>query len=290
MDDFREHLAEGVRSERSGALERAVEHYTTAAGSPAPAVVSEALRRLSSVHRTRCDWDDALSAARRSAQVARQAGLNELFAEALNAEAAVHQSRGDFARAAPLLEQILTLTEDERVRGIALQNLGTIAAETGDLEGAEEHFLASYEAFRNAQYTLGEAFALNNSGRAALARGHVARADSLLRDALRAAKELGDMDLLALARLNLAEALISQGELAQADELASAALGYFVSVGNRWRQTECLRLLGDINDRQGHAETATRCYELGLKLAREIGAQREATELTRRLATSSPEP
>jgi tetratricopeptide (TPR) repeat protein len=267
-----------------------VEHYDTAARAPEPAVVSEAFRRLSSVYRTRCDWDDALTAARRSAAIARQAGLDELFAEALNAEAAVHQSRGDFTRAVPLLEQILTLTQDERVRGIALQNLGAIAAELGNLERAEERFLASYDAFQKAGYALGEAYALNNSGRAALDHGNVARADSLLQDALRAAMAVGDLDLLALARLNLAEARIRQREFAQADELASAALGYFVSVGNRWRQTECLRLLGDISDRQGQVDIATRCYQQGLKLAREIGAHREAAELTRRLATSSPEP
>jgi hypothetical protein len=53
--------------------------------------------------------------------------------------------------------------------------------------------------------------------------------------------------------------------------------------GNRWRRVECLRLLGDINRRDGQVETARRCYAQGLELARELGVHLEITRLEDRI-------
>ena len=137
MPDPVELLEEGVRCEQSGALDRAFERYCSAAElSDDPDVVSEALRRQAEVYRARCEWENALETAHRSADVARRARLSTRLAEALNAQASVYMSRGHFATAAPLLHQILSLTTDDRLRGIALQNLGTIAAQSGDLDTA----------------------------------------------------------------------------------------------------------------------------------------------------------
>ena len=98
----------------------------------------------------------------RSAQTALRAGLPELFAEALNAEAAVYLSRGDFVAARPLLEQILVIVTDDRILGIARQNLGNIAAQDRKLDVAREHFRRSREHFARAGYKRGEAIALIN--------------------------------------------------------------------------------------------------------------------------------
>jgi hypothetical protein len=53
--------------------------------------------------------------------------------------------------------------------------------------------------------------------------------------------------------------------------------------GNRWRRVECLRLLGDINRRDGQMDIARRCYAQGLELARELGVHLEVTRLEDRL-------
>lgn len=281
-------LQEGLRCERSGVLDRARAIYESAAGSRDAAIASEALRRLSSVQRTLCAWDDAVALARRSAEVARLARRDDLVAEALNAEAAVYQSRGDFDAATPLLERILTVTADDRVRGIALQNLGSIAAERGDLETAERRFVESRDCFQRAGYQWGVAVALNNIGCAALDGGNIARAEAALAEALSAAQATEDHDLLALARLNRAKALSAQGRVTDAEELASSALGYYVTARNTWRRVECLRVLGDINVQLGNRATARRCLEQGLRLAREIGARNEVERLAHALEALDP--
>ena len=276
-------IEEGLRFEKSGMLDRALAHYEAATTGDDPLTVTTAWRRRASVLRTRCDWDGALAAARESAAVARRYGLEDAHAEALNAEAAVFQSQGDFDAAVPLLERILTMTKEPRIRGVALQNLGSIAAERGDYETAERRFLESYRCFRDAEYDWGQAFALNNYGRAAMDRGSLEIAERVLARAVELARSVEDLDLAALATMNLAETMLTANDLERADETASTALGYFEMAGNRWRRVECLRLLGDINRRDAQHEVATRCYQQALLLARELGVHLEITRLEERL-------
>lgn len=277
-------IAEGVRAERAGALDRAEDSYLAAASSADPAIRSEALRHLADVYRTRCDWDRAVESAREAHRIASQAGLERNAAEALNAETLILISRGDFPNAIPKLTTIATTSEDPKLRGIALQNLGAIYAQTGQQGAAERSFRESLGCFQKAGYRRGEGIALNNLGRLSLDVADVAAARPLLEGALAAAREVEDGDLAALVSLNLASALCMTGEVDRAQDCAMAALGYFADCNNRWREIECLRLIGDINARCEDIDNASRCYHLALKLAEEIGAELEARTTRERLA------
>jgi tetratricopeptide (TPR) repeat protein len=275
-------LADGVRYQLGGLLDRALHAFTQVAETAAdPDLRAEALVRRAGVHRARCEWDAAVAAAR---EVAGTNGLADRGAEALNAEAVVYLTRGDLEHAVPLLERVLAVASDDRVCGIAAQNLGTIAAQRGDFAGAERHFLDSRRRFAAARYEFGEATALNNAAAVALDRGEP-------EDALRAGEEarmlagrVGDQELLGIAAINCAEALARLDRHAEAEELASSALGHFTAAGNALREVECLRLLGDISRARGDAGTARRCYDRGLERAERIGSTREQTELASRIA------
>ncbi|HUF50878.1 MAG TPA: hypothetical protein VMN60_08605 [Longimicrobiales bacterium] len=286
MATARELIEQGIRYETGGVLERALSSYrdaTAAAGNDQRAR-AEALRHEADVLRSRCDWDGALAAARASGDAAREAGSDDLTAEALNAEAAVFQSRGELPQASALYEQMLALTTDLRVRGIALQNLGSIAAIEGDFPRAEERFVESFECFQRGGYTRGVVFSLNNYGRAALDRGANDVAHPVLVRAETVARDLMDIELLALVRLNLAECLLRRADVAGAEELASTALGYFATTRNHWRRIECLRLMGDIALAQQRTDDARGFFEAGLILAQQVQASIETRELERRLA------
>ena len=285
MPGTRDRLERAADFERKGDFPRARQECQDAldAGCDGAHRV-EALLRLSTIHRHLCDWEDALRCARESAQQARACQLPEALAEALNAQAAVHQARGDFPAALPLLEEILTVTDDCRLRGIALQNLGAIAAQKGDLGSAERYFAESYGAFMKCGFRRGEVFALNNYGRAALDRGNLPLASEVLHKAIQIAEQIEDGEMIALSSLNLADTMMRQGKHARAEDLASSALGYFKTVGNRWREIECFRLLGEMNASAGASPAARRCWEDGLRIATEIGAKLEARTLEHRLA------
>ena len=284
VPDWREKLDEAVRYERSGSLDRALVHYKAVAdGADDIALIAEALRRQSDVHRMRAQWDDAITAARQSAELAQDANLHELRADALNTEATTHFYMGDYQQALPLLEKVLALSADERVRAAALQNLGAIAARLGDLTTAEKHFLESYRCYHRAGHLRGEVLALQNYGAVALDREDYALACNVMEKAVAAAREVDDLDLLAMANVNYAEALAGSGNYGEAIECASTAVGYFTVADNKVWRVKSLRLMGDLYVKQGELDIAERCFERGLALANEIHAREDAARLIDRL-------
>lgn len=248
---------------------------------------AQALTHQADVLRTQCDWTAALEVAQRSRVVAMRAGLRARADEACIAEANVHLARGQFDDALPIFEEVLASTDDPRLRGIALQNIGSIQAQGGMLDAAIATFGESYSCFEEASYLRGQAIARNNQGRAALDGGDPVTAAVILEEALVLAREADDGELIGLALLNLAEALLPLHPT-HAEELAATALGHFRTSGNRWRHVEALRLLGDINLHRGHDYEAVACWQRGLALAREIDALVESALLQSRLARALP--
>jgi tetratricopeptide (TPR) repeat protein len=278
VPDLIERLQEGRRYESHGVLDRALECYRTAAEeSVDPSLIAESLTHQSRVYRCQSDWSHALDAARRAQEIARSARLGALWCDAIIAEANVLMCRGDFTEALALFNQVLETTDTPRVRGIALQNIGSIQSQLGELDAAELSFAESFGCFHSAGYQLGEAIALNNHGRIALDRGNTDLAMQQLEQALTAARAVEDAELVALVTLNYAETLNARGDRLRAADEASTALGYFATSGNRWREVECLRLIGGINERLGDYPDAVRCYQRALDIAQEIGARQDIT-------------
>jgi tetratricopeptide (TPR) repeat protein len=275
VPDSIEQLEEGRRYEGHGVLDRALECYALAADSADPAIVAQALTHQSRVYRCRSEWPEALDAARRAQDAARSADLAPLLIEATIAEGNVLMCRGEFAEALVLFRGILEASVDPRVRGIALQNIGSILWQQGQLGAAERALSESFGWFQRADYQLGAAIALNNHGRITLERGNAELAKQLLTQALEAARANEDAELIALVTLNYAEALAALGDHIHAEEKASTALGYFAASGNRWREIECLRLIGMINEQLVNYADSHRCYTRALKIAREIGAKHD---------------
>jgi tetratricopeptide (TPR) repeat protein len=282
---MRDQLIEGIEAERKSDLDHAERCYRRAlAASPPDDVLAEVHCRLANLYRTRCQWDEALKHARDSARIASRFGDKKQFAEALNAEAIIYQSRGEFEHAKPILERVLTLTDDARMRGIALQNLGAIAFLSGDAGSAERHFRESYGCFIRCGNTRGEAHSLNSYGKAILERGDAVQAEEVLQKAVEIARAAEDAEMIALSTLNYAEAVSRRGDISRAEDLASTALGYFAHTGNRWLQIECLRLLGQLHTANRNPDTARRCYEEGLDIAKKIGAKVEVAAMSRALS------
>ena len=280
MPDPRMHIEDGVRFQKIGMLDRALRQFeTTVDLATDPATASEALCRQAHIYRSWCRWDDTLRLARRSADVAREARLEQLEAEALNAEAIVLLELGRFDEAVVMFERILGLDIDHRMRGIAYQNLGSIAAQRTDFERAEQYFQSSYKHFSLAGYQWGEAFALTNMAAAAVDSGKHKSAEIIGGQAIRAAKRGGHLELIGIACLNTAEALAAQQDFERAEELASEALGYCPMEENDLRRAQCYRVLGDVRLYAGEKGEARRLYVEAMRLADRVGSDREVARL-----------
>jgi tetratricopeptide (TPR) repeat protein len=233
----------------------------------------------------RSDWDGSIALARRAGEIASAAGLIDQFAQTVNTEAATLLMRGDLAGASALFDRVVQGTStDTRVRAIALQNLGTIAAQTGEWTRSRECFRESVNCFQRAGDAWGEAVALNNYGRAALDHGNMMMAEELLEQAVGAARRVEDFDSAALAMLNQAEALAGMGRLPRAMELATTALEFYATSGNAFRRSEALRILGDIQLKQGDRSAARQRYTEALALASAADAPVEMDVIRARIA------
>ena len=269
-------IADGVRAERAGAMDRALDAFRAARETSSdPDVLAQAYTHEADVLRAQCDWEGATAAARRAQGIAWEADLVPRYLEAINAEANILSARGRFEAARPLLEKVVAGSTDPRLRGIALQNLGTILAQSGQRGAAERAFGESLGNFHKCGYDRGECIALNNLGRLALDCDDCARARPLLERAFEIARRIEDHDLAALASLNLAWSLCTAGNFDSAQDHAMSALGYFAGCGNRWREIECFRLIGEINEQSEDVPNAERCFGIALSLAEQIGSEPE---------------
>lgn len=294
MPDAEAALKDGIDHLRVGSLARAYDLFGAAYGmSEDPGVRSEALRRQADVQRRWAEWDEALRLLEAAVRMAREHGLGDHEAAARNIEGTVHLQRGDFARAIGIFEAALALEPEARQRGLISQNLGTAFAQQGDHEAAARWYARSSGAFGDAGCPREQILALINQGSVRLDQVALPDAAEIFRDALARAQGLpgGDLELQALAEVNLAESLARQRTgLEEAHDLVLRATGHFTASRNQPLRVACHRVFALIAEAQGHAELAREALGQGLRLAREIESATEVAQLERELERLGDEP
>jgi tetratricopeptide (TPR) repeat protein len=263
-------LEEGIRYERGGLTARAVSCFedVTQRWREDPASAAEAWWRLANQHRLQSRWFEALEAARTGATLAREQGLRNHEADALNIEGAIWMTRGDYATARPLFERTLELAETPSTRAKALQNLGGIAGEERRFDEAEGLFSRSREEYANARDARGEAVSLLNMGRLQMERGNLAEARTTLEDAVYAARLTGDLEMHAAALLNLGIALSELRQIADAEERITTAYGQFTIADIPVQRVRCLMQLARLATMRNEPATTKIC----LTHARDVAA------------------
>jgi tetratricopeptide (TPR) repeat protein len=278
-------LEAGLKAEHADALQQALHHYADAAirAGDDPSIVARALIRQAAVYRRLCEWGLAADYARRAHEIASDADLLELRAEALMGEGNALLSAGRLDEAFGVYQRLLRLEIDDRQRGIAMQNVGHIQAQRRDFETASRSFEESRTLFRTAGYARGEAIATNNMGRLAYDRGELSTAEPLLQRALISARAVEDAELAAIALLNLGQLRVAQGALQSASMMVRGAHEHFVESENRWRQVECLCVMADIAEGEGRGADARGHLERGKEIAMAIEARVELERIVARL-------
>ena len=264
-------LEEGIRYERGGLSARAVSCFedVTQHWREDPASAAEAWWRLANQHRLQSRWFEALEAARAGATLAREQGLRNHEADALNIEGAIWMTRGDYAAARPLFERTLELAETACTRAKALQNLGGIAGEERRFEDAERLFEQSRTEYAAAKDARGEAVTLLNMGRLQTERGNLEDARVTLEDAVFAARHTGDLEMHAAALLNLGIALSELKAIPDAEERITTAYGQFTIADIPVQRVRCLMQLAQLALLRHEPTTAKIC----LTHARDVAAQ-----------------
>src|SRR3954471_1681412 len=271
-------LAEGIRYERGGVTARALDCFVavTERWREDPAGAAEAWWRLANQHRLQSRWLEALDATRSATALAREHGLANQEADALNIEGAIWMTRGDYVAARPLFERTLALAETPSTRAKALQNLGGIAGEERAFDEAERLFLQSRGEYAIAGDARGEAVSMLNLGRLQLERGDLAASRETLEGAVVAARMSGDLEMHAAAMLNLGMVLSSLDRLEEAEQRITTAYGQFTIADIPVQRVRCLMQLARLAVQRGDPVTARVC----LTHARDVAA---AAQLPREL-------
>jgi predicted ATPase/class 3 adenylate cyclase len=159
-------------------------------------------------------------------ELARASEHKGFESEAADELASVYLARLEFDRAEPLIEQAILLAEESGSavsRGRALRFAGQLHLYRRELDDAEAALEAAREhlAEAGAAWMLGRT--LNFAGWTARHKGQLEKAERLFRESIRILAPLEDRATLCETQRSLAELLLSQGRIDEAERLALAA-------------------------------------------------------------------
>ncbi len=185
-----------------------------------------ALRARATIAWTRGDLAKEEQVMREAIDLARRAERKDFESEAADELASVYISRLELDRAEPLVEQALLLAEESgsaEARGRAMRFAGQLYFERGDLDDAEAALESAreYLAEAGAAWSLGRT--LNYAAWVARAKDDPVRAERLFRESIRILAPLEDRATLCETQRGLAELLVAQGRLDEAERFALAA-------------------------------------------------------------------
>jgi tetratricopeptide (TPR) repeat protein len=273
-------LEEGLWLERQGALAQALRRYQDAAQSRDPREQAEALRRQADVHRMLGEWDLAVQCVKESQRIA--IDHPHLRAQALNAEGVIRSLREELDEAEACWEEALALSEQPKLSGLCLQNLGAQTARRNNLAAAVEFFERSYRMFEQAGFAKGKALVLNNLGCVRMDQGAPEIAEGIFTHAESAAKEAGEQNLRALTVMNRGESRLRLGRMGESlKDLGEARIQFHLSK-DRYHLMVVNGLLGDwfVGQEQ---DKANQYYGNAAALAGKLGLQDRCQEYTARI-------
>jgi tetratricopeptide (TPR) repeat protein len=159
-------------------------------------------------------------------ELARASEHKGFESEAADELASVYLARLELDRAAPLVEQAILLAEESgsaEARGRALRFAGQLHLQRGELDDAEAALEAAREhlAEAGAAWSLGRT--LNFAAWTARRKGDPAKAERLFRESIRILAPLEDRATLCETQRSLAELLLAQGRVDEAERFALAA-------------------------------------------------------------------
>nr|BBJ47668.1 hypothetical protein SAVMC3_02970 [Streptomyces avermitilis] len=195
-------------------------------------------------------------------------------ADALDNLGYVALDRGDLNTAHQHHEQALTLyqhTGNRLGQALALNNLGNVARERGDLDTAEQHHNQALTLYRQAGSRFGQASALDRLGMVAKESGDLDNAEQHHNQALNLYQQIGHRSGQVAALGNLGNVARDRGKPESAKQYYEQAMASFQQIGDRSGQATALDHLGKLARDRGDLDTAEQHHNQALALFQQIG-------------------
>lgn len=218
----------------------------------------DALALLSQIAWWRGDLDEDERHTRTSIELARLLEREDLEADAVQRLASAYLQRGELEEAEQLIDRSWELAQGSGsivARAQALGSRGDLAAQRGRIDESEAAFDEAAALFEEAGAAWPRARILSKLARVAHRRDDLASAERLFRDAIRILKSLEDRGTLCESQRGLAQVLLAQGRLDEAEQQALEARRTVGPHDQSSRATTRMAL-GLVRAAQGEAEEA----------------------------------
>lgn len=171
---------------------------------------------------------------------------------------------GEYAEAEACYHEVLSLQRREHnpsIVGETLVNLGNLKADTSQFETARAYYLEAIDVLQPIEHHRALGLLYNNLALMELATKHHDEAVGSFQRALECHRMVGDELGLANTFSQFGKALLSQGDLQQAERCLNNASEHFIKLGQEPSEAAVLRLLADIYETRRDYVSALRCLE-----------------------------
>jgi class 3 adenylate cyclase/tetratricopeptide (TPR) repeat protein len=199
--------------------------------------------------------------------LAHEAGWPELESLALTQLASVASAQGDTARTVELLDraQALAAASDSReALGQALAVRGDSCG-SGDSADPEKHLREALEIFQETGAAGRYGWTLSRLGAIYAERGDVVQAEKTFREAVDVLRRTHEQGYLVEAERGLAEALVKQDKIDEAERLVAAAQRQ-VGPEDVWTRASILHATGLVRAAQGRTDEASAAFSAALTI------------------------
>jgi len=238
-------------------------------------------------------FDDAIAHYRDALNLYEETGWIEGQAAALNNLGIVGFESGQLQLAAEYYERAVAIYRQlDRPEAMvsSLNNLGVVHLRAGALAAASTTLCEASILAKESGTPVGYAAALHNLGIAYQQQGRCKLALECLTEGRRRYAEAGSVDGEAMATASIAELDRDAGRLGEALDQARTALDVLQKVGERKSEALALTVLGTILQMLGQCEEAARQHRRALDLARELNSRHPEVEALLGLAATEQLP
>lgn len=248
--------------------------------------MGEAYRQLVQLHSGLGQYAEAERIVRRQLAIARD---NQNFSDqilALNNLGTLRLQTGDLDTAYAAFSEGLLVAQDvdsDRGIGLSLSNLGLIAAAQGLENEAREYYETAANYRARARDYAGQSNTDSNLGDVYLSAGQTARAIGAYRVALTLAREVDDAYLQIRAIDGLIQAYRDRNEPHMLSEYLGDRIALTIRTGDDWQRLMTLKTMAELEQDAGEWATAQDLFGRALTLAIALNRKQVQAELTNRL-------
>lgn len=248
--------------------------------------MGEAYEQLVKAYSELGRYDEAMQVVRSQLAIAHS---NNNFSDqilALNNLGTLSLQEGDLATAQAAFTEGLTVAqsvESESGIGLSLSNLGLIAASSGQTNDARKYYEVAANYRARARDYTGQANTDSNLGDVYLAAGQLREAVGAYRLSLSLAKEVNETYIQLRALDGLIAVYRKLNEPRELMAYLNSRIELTASTGDDWQRLVTLRTLGEIHEENGNLTAAYESYQRALQLATTLDRKQIQGDLSNRV-------